>query len=223
MKEKIKEFALGQGAHAVNVGSAADFFDAPEGFKPTDIMSEAKSVIVLGKAMAKGALFSDNKCVYTAQGDVIIRELDRIAHQTAFFLEGQGYAAMPIPADAPYFHWNEERKYGMGILSHRHAAMKAGMGIIGKSGLLIHPVYGSRITLVSILTDAVLAKDELEAKEFCPPSCRKCINNCSVKALDGNKVVKSVLCRSNLAATSDRGHELTNCWNCRLKCPANYK
>lgn len=221
MKNEIKRFTTEQGAHVFGVASADDFEEAPRGFKPKDIMTAAKSVIVLGKAVPKGALLSNNQCVYTLQGEIIVRELDVLANKTAHFIEAHGGNALPIPTDAPYFHWEEERKYGMGILSHRHAAAKAGLGVIGKNGLLIHSEFGSRITLVSILTDILLEADRPEKKELCPPNCRLCIEKCPVKALAGGKIVNQNFCRSHVGTTSARGHELVNCWNCRMACPAN--
>jgi len=221
MEEKLKQFALQNGAQLIGFADAAVFTDAPEGFRPADIMATAKSVIVLGIAMAKGTVFSDNKCVYTAQGEVIVRELDVLANKMAFFIEQQGGAAVPIPTDAPYFHWEEERKYGRGIFSHRHAAVKAGLGVIGKSSMFLHPQFGSRITLVSVLTDLVLSTEPLQTEGICPSQCRRCIENCPVGALNGDGTIEQKLCRSNAGTKSARGHELTNCWNCRIVCPAN--
>lgn len=221
MKEEIKQFVIEQGAHAFGIADAEDFIEAPKGFKPKDIMPSAQSVIVLGKAMPKGAMLSGNKCVYTLQGEIIVHELDVLANKTAHFMEEHGGKALPIPADAPYFHWEEDRRYGMGILSHRHAAVKAGLGIIGENGLLIHPAYGSCITLVSILSDMKLERDVPIHKELCPPKCKRCLEKCPAKALEGNKLVSQILCRSHVGTTSTRGHDLVNCWNCRMVCPCN--
>lgn len=220
MKEEIREYALRNGAHVAGFATAEDFVEAPEGFRPTDIMPKAKSVIVLGKALSKGTVLSDNKVVYTAQGDTIVKDLDSLASKVAHYIESLGGIAVPIPTDAPYFHWEEERKHGMGILSHRHAAVKAGLGIIGKNSLLVTPQYGSRITLVSILTDLVLPADTRVAENLCPESCTLCIKTCPVGALQENRTTEQIRCRSNAGTTSARGHELTNCWKCRAVCPS---
>lgn len=219
MKKKIREAALLQGAHLVGFAAAEDLLGAPEGFRPTDIMPGAKSVVVLGKALTVGTVLSNNKVVYTAQGEVVVRELDSLASYMAHFIEMQGATAVPIPTDAPYFHWEEERQHGMGILSHRHAAVKAGLGVIGKNSLLVTPEYGSRITLVTILTDLTLAADSSRCENLCPPACRRCLDACPTKALNGDGSTTQKLCRSHVGTTSDRGHELVNCWNCRLVCP----
>jgi epoxyqueuosine reductase len=219
LEEKIRQYALSAGTHLIGFANADDFGDAPEGFRPTDIMPVAKSVIVLGKALTAGTVCSNNKAVYTAQGETIVKDLDSLASQIAFFIEENGGSAVPIPTDAPYFYWDEERKHGMGILSHRHAAVKAGLGVIGKNALLVTPQYGSRITLVTVLTDLNLVADSFKNNNLCPPTCRLCVDACPTKALSGNGSVEQILCRSHVGTTSARGHDLVNCWNCRVVCP----
>lgn len=219
MQEDIREFALNAGANLVGFSKAENFGDAPEGFRPTDIMPGVKSVIAIGKALSAGTVYSDNKAIYTAQGEVVVRELDVIASKVAFFIEEHGGSAVPIPTDAPYFYWDEERQHGMGILSHRHIAEKAGLGVIGKGALLITPEYGSRITLVTVLSNIDVTDDAPKHKVLCPPSCHKCLDACPAQALSGNGSVIQKNCRSHVGTKSSRGHELTNCWNCRLVCP----
>ena len=89
-----------------------------------------------------------------------------------------------------------------------HAAVKAGLGKIGKNGLLLTPQYGNRITLVSILTDLVLLADSPLTEMLCPPNCHRCLDACPTKALKGNGIVEQKLCRSHVSTTSDRGHAL---------------
>jgi len=223
MKEKIRQYALKNGAQVVGFADAGNFAEAPEGFRPRDIMPKANSVIVIGKALTLGTIQSSNKVVYTAQGETVVQSLDALALQLALYIEELGGVAVPIPTDAPYFHWEAERQYGMGILSHRHAAVKAGLGVLGKNSLLLTPQYGNRITLVSILTDIVLQPDPPLTEILCPPNCHRCLDACPSKALKGNGIVEQKLCRSHVATTSDRGHELTNCWTCRLSCVSGIK
>ncbi len=242
LEEKIRAFAQARGADLVGFAAAADFTDAPDGFRPQDIMPRAQSVVVLAKAQARGTLSSGNKVAYTAQHTNVMKHLDELARAVAVFIEEQGFLAVPVPADDPYFHWEEDRKHGMGILSHRHAAAKAGLGAIGRGALLITPQYGNRVELVSVLTDmpfsprtaaagpcpptlasalhdASLASPSAAA-DPCPPGCTLCMDACPVGALDGSRSVEQIKCRSNLAVKSPRGHNLVNCWRCRAACPS---
>jgi epoxyqueuosine reductase QueG len=238
LADKIRDFALARGADLVGFAAAADFGDAPSGFGPQDIMPQAKRVVVLARALPRGAVTSGNQAVYTAHHLSNVKHLDELARAVAVFIEEQGITAMPVPADDPYFHWEEDRKHGMGIFSHRHAAVKAGLGVIGKNALLITPQYGNRVELVSILTDmlfpppapaagpcpptlaSALTGGRPAVARLCPPACRLCLDACPVGALAGDCTVEQLKCRSNLSVKSPRGHSLVKCWQCRAVCPA---
>ena len=72
-------------------------------------------------------------------------------------------------------------------LSTRHAAVEAGLGVLGKSRLLITPRFGPRQRIAAVITDAELKPDRKitagEAERLCPPSCQACIKACPGKAL----------------------------------------
>jgi epoxyqueuosine reductase len=219
LEEKIRQYALARGADLVGFAAAADFAEAPAGFQPQDIMPQARSVVVMARALPAGAVLSANQVVYTAHHLNNVKQLDELARAVALFIEAQGGLAVPVPADDPYFHWEEDRKHGMGILSHRHAAVRAGLGIIGKNALVITPQYGNRVEFVSILTDLTLTPSA-PAPDLCPPGCRLCLSACPAEALDGSRTVVQLKCRSNLSMKSARGHNLVKCWQCRAACPA---
>jgi epoxyqueuosine reductase QueG len=219
LAEKIREFALARGADLVGFAAADDFGDAPAGFRPRDIMPRANGVVVMANAQPRGTLAAGNQAVYTAQHTNIMKHLDELARAVAVFIETQGYLAVPVPADDPYFHWEEDRRHGAGILSHRHAAVKAGLGAIGRGALLITPQFGNRVELVSILTDAPFTSPAATG-DPCPPGCDRCLAACPVGALDGSRSVEQSKCRGNLAVKSARGHNLVKCWLCRAACPA---
>ncbi len=66
LAEKVRDYALSRGADLVGFAAAADFGDAPEGFRPRDIMPQAKGVVVLARALPRGAVAAGNQVVYTA-------------------------------------------------------------------------------------------------------------------------------------------------------------
>ena len=64
-------------------------------------------------------------------------------------------------------------------------AIKAGLGEYGRHGLLITPDFGPNVRLAKVFTDIPLTVDEpisFGVKEFCQ-ECRKCADNCPVKAI----------------------------------------
>ena len=54
-----------------------------------------------------------------------------------------------------------------GFFSQRHAAVRAGLGEFGLSGLVITPQYGPRVRYVSIITEAELEPDPLVKEKAC--------------------------------------------------------
>ena len=64
-------------------------------------------------------------------------------------------------------------------------AIEAGLGEYGRHGLLITPKYGPNIRIAKVFTDLPLVPDqpiEFGVKEFCH-TCKKCADNCPVKAI----------------------------------------
>jgi len=67
------------------------------------------------------------------------------------------------------------------------AAVKCGLGCQGKNTLLVTPVYGPRVRLVSVLTTAELDIDEPYEENLCK-DCERCVMVCPAKALEPYKV-----------------------------------
>lgn len=219
MQDLIRQYALGKGANLVGFAQAEDFLDAPAGFRPTDLMPTARGVVVLAKALPKGVVSTDNAVVYTLHHTHLLQQLDTLAYEVALFIEENGGFAMPTPADDPYFHWEEERKHGMGIFSHRHAAVKAGLGMLGKSALVLTPEYGNRVELVSVITNLPF-RPAPPVTGLCPPGCQLCENACPSGAQQGRYAIEQKPCRLHFTAKTDRGHTIYRCWQCRAVCPA---
>ena len=102
--------------------------------------------------------------------------LDKITFQLAQFIQKEQYSALPIPASV-ITDWDSQRSH----LSHRHAAAQAGLGFIGRHGLVVHPEYGAGIRLASLLTDLPLAIDS-PLNQVCGDCCA-CIAACPVDAI----------------------------------------
>ncbi len=79
-------------------------------------------------------------------------------------------------------------------------AIDAGLGELGRNGLLITPQYGPRVRLCKILTDLPLEFDkptEFGVKEFCK-KCRMCAEHCEAGAISMDDEPNfEVACRSN--------------------------
>ena len=104
--------------------------------------------------------------------------LDRLAYKTALALQKEGYGSLPIPASQVLDHEN-----WYAAISHKAVARMAGLGWQGKNLLLITPQFGSRVRLVTVLTEAPLMADA-PVKNRCG-TCMLCRDSCPAHAIKG--------------------------------------
>jgi len=184
----VRKYALREGADIVGVSSARSYDAAPKGYRPCDLMEGAKSVVSLAVVLPSAALENVPSREYSVSYTKGNDEANRIAFRLSRYLEDEGYRAIHVPASPPY-----DVRRNMGDLSHRHAAVLAGLGVLGKNSLLLNPKYGARIRLVSVITDAFLKPDKEMDVDLCG-SCVRCIRACPAKALKGKGVVDKEAC-----------------------------
>ncbi len=217
--EDIKSIALTLGADKCGISNINKFSGAPEGFKPTDVYSKCKSVVVLLKKMPTEVILAENPVIYSHTAHLLYTALDQIALNLCAYLAKHDIQGVPVPADVPYLFWDEDMKRGMGILSMRHAAFKAGLGILGRNTLLINREYGNMVYIGALLIDTEVEADPVVVDFSCPSNCTLCLDACPVKALDG-VTVNQKLCRgfsSHQHAT--KGWDIYTCKQCRMVCP----
>lgn len=109
------------------------------------------------------------------------------------------------------------------------AAYLAGLGFVGKNGLLINPRYGTYHFIAEIVTDLAL-EPSTPSKASCG-DCRLCLDHCPLGALSGQGVNRS-LCRSHISQKKgkldpweeeqlEKGHLVWGCDICGDVCPYN--
>jgi len=206
------------GADLCGIAAIDRFKDAPEGFRPTDIYPDAKTVVVVAKKFPEGPFLSKSTISYTMTNDIILQDVIRITCALCIRLEHDCVIAVPIPSDEPYEYWDEEKREGRGILSLRHAGYMAGLGVLGKNTLLANNTFGNRIVLGAALLNVEIESDDLADYDFCPPDCEICLKNCPAGALDGKRVIQK-LCRAKSQGHTKKGDYLYICNNCRRLCP----
>lgn len=216
---EIKKFARSRGADIVGIAPVERFEKAPAGFHPREIMSKVESVIVIGKRFPLGVLKGNSKGAVTITYETIFAMLDCCAYEIISFIEKRGGQAMPIPADTPYLYWDADKQEGRGDLSHKHAAVLAGLGSLGKNTLLLTPEFGNRVNLASVLANLSFEADPLLEADLCIPDCDLCIKACPGNAIQGDGTVIQKECRKFHTETTPRGFKLFACWECRKVCP----
>lgn len=220
-QEAIRNVILSLGADVCGFANISRFRDSPAGFNPIDIYSECRSVISFGIALPRGLSKVPPRLIYKHYNSFCIPEVDRIAFKASKQIE-RDYCclAIPMPSDDPYEYWDEENLKGRGILSMKHIGVAAGLGVIGKSALLLNEKYGSLLTLGAILTNLELESDPI-SKNICLEKCKKCVINCPAGAIS-NGTVNQKLCRTYTYGKNKRGFDIINCNNCRTICPMCY-
>lgn len=150
------------------------------------------------------------------------RHLRKISENLKQWLRDElGLKAQPLP-----YHLEK------GGLFLKDAAVLSGLGIIGRNNLLLHPEWGPRIRLRSILIAADLpptpALEEVSPCEACERFCQKA---CPVEAFPQGKFSRALCIRQ---MNADEAHKVAegeidengksawvvkNCRACELICP----
>jgi epoxyqueuosine reductase QueG len=189
LKDEIKEHAIQHlDMDYCGITGVDRLSGAPEGTRPTDLLPGAKSVVVMAVKLSLGAV----QTIFRAHEDGLRQAmsiygsyayslfpnyyLKYAAYNMARFLEKRGHMSTPVPsgpgsAGAP--------------LSNRHAAVAAGIGIMGWLGIVIAPDYGPRIRIVSVITRAEIEPDPMySGPELCKPEkCGICVKVCPTHAI----------------------------------------
>jgi epoxyqueuosine reductase len=169
----------------------------PLGARPTDYLPAARSVVVLAAKIPDAVIevaghYDDpgkTLSPYMWYGYPVMNwDLSSAASRVVRFLETHGFKGLPFPPTGLLYKFGDRADF-----SHRHAAVAAGLGEFGWSGLLLTPHFGPRQRLVSIVTDAPLeASPMYDGPRLCRPrSCRRaCVTACPTEAMTGRVSVE---------------------------------
>ncbi len=177
--EKTRGKITGLGADLVGVADidslAALRVDPPDLLKP---FSRAVAIALKLPLSVFETIDDRPTPIYASIYRTANRVLDEIAFKTAAALQNDGFRSLPIPASQV-----TDRENLYGAISHKAVARVAGLGWQGKNLLLITPQYGSRVRLVTVLTEAPLKVDE-PLKNRCG-DCTLCKDACPAGAIKG--------------------------------------
>lgn len=214
---KVKARALEAGADAVGVAPIERFQGAPLGYKPTDLLPGAKSVVAFVVHQLAGYCDTGPIASYFHFGYAFKNlYLARISWEIARVLDDHGFWALPYCREGqttaeiewrnpnPYLErFKKKGKPGprkafvsmRGDICLRHAAEAAGLGQIPISGVFMTPKYGPRVRIGVCLTTAELEPDPLITEELCD-NCLNCVKACPANAITekGPEEFDSVAC-----------------------------
>ena len=192
----ITDAAKKIGIDLIGFASKSRFEGVDAQHNPFSIFPEAKTVIMVGKRVCRGALrgveegtnFSD----YALFGKNWLEDefLSIACYDLVNVLEDMGWEACPI-----FPNPTEIGPQGVAVADGRpapnvypdfdYAAVACGLGEIGLNGIFLSPKYGSRQRFHMIITDAEIEQTPLFEGKVCD-GCGKCQESCPYGAIDLN-------------------------------------
>jgi epoxyqueuosine reductase QueG len=154
--------------------------------------------------------------------------LDKLGRSAAVTLRSHAFQAIPRLATDEDIDWIDLTT----PLPHKSVATRAGMGWIGKCGLLVTREFGSAIRMSVVLTDAYFDGGTPIGMSYCG-DCEECVDKCPAKAPLGFDWTKRVaredfydahLCHDRIQAfAKERGLSSKICGICIGVCPWTVK
>ncbi|UCH42164.1 MAG: epoxyqueuosine reductase [Dehalococcoidales bacterium] len=174
----------------VGVVKLEDTRDTPIYEKTRSLLPDAKSIIILALEVFPEVvkyLVSERKVgeitlrdLYNRNAELVSGRLDWEAYKVIKALHGAGYKGIPLPASGSPL----DNRRIESVLSYKHAAQIAGLGVFGWNSLLLTPEYGARVRLSCIVTDAPFPPSTpIDEYNPCPECGGACIKVCPVSAI----------------------------------------
>ena len=207
LKECIREIAVKELIDEVRFVDASDLTEEHvgnvsrfKGRQPQDIMKCAKSVILTSVYIGKFITDTNqdigrmSRLVLSGYYANIVKPLLPIAE----LLKSEGYQAEIMDGES-----DDES------MPLKGAAVKAGLGWIGKNSMLISKKYGSFQALGAIITDADIGEFNEISRNFCG-GCNKCIQVCPTKAIENSQILIRPRCLSDMLENESVSKEEIN-------------
>ncbi len=172
MTSQLKKAAKLAGADIVGVTRInLDWVFANERYSLDPIeLPKVEYAVVIGIEMDELGIATSPYSPSAAAVGIGYSKMAFIAGTLAEFIRNLGYIAVPSGNDTAF---------------SIPLAVDAGLGEMGRNGLLITPEYGPRVRLCKVLTDLPLTPDkaiDFGVSEFCK-TCKKCVNACPAEAI----------------------------------------
>lgn len=219
--EEIKYFVESQGAAKVGVALVDDSLKQKFNLTSGEMQDWpfAISIAIRLSQAVFNSLDDHPTLLYKWHYKQANAQLDRIAFNLTNKIQEMGYQALPIAA-SQILDWKEQNAH----VSHRHVAVAAGLGWLGRNNLLVTPEFGAQVRLTTVFTNLPLAVQEKRVPFSCG-NCRRCVEACPVDALGNSpEDFDFDLCFSLLDFFSrKKGLGVMICGLCQKACPGSAK
>jgi epoxyqueuosine reductase len=176
--ELLKTFALKEGASLFGVAEASTVEDRFHALSPKALEGLDTAITVafhLSDRVLEDVVEGPTK-LYFFHYQRVNMLLDELGLKINNFIQSRGCEALPIPA-SQLVDWEKQFAH----VSHKHVAMQAGIGWIGRNNLLITPQFGARVRLITVLTNMPLKTDQ--PAPFGCGDCYACLASCPSQSI----------------------------------------
>lgn len=153
--------------------------------------------------------------------------IDELAHAASDWIRKEGHEAQALEASSKDVDWKKLST----PLPHKTVALLAGLGWIGRSGLLVTADRGPAVRLGTVLTDAPLPCARAVPLSHCG-SCRACADACPASAISGRlwswgmdreELYDAHACFQRCRKNAESGLDELICGLCIAACPLSPK
>ncbi len=166
LKQKIKDLVLANKLDYVRVAPASSLENEPQWLRPEDFLPGAQSVVSIGMKLGIGVQLANKMAYHNGPRHAIysymwhgfglpsLHFIDRTSLQLCRLIEKEGYVAVPVMSASTI-----DTRGSISEFSNQHAAVAAGGGELGWSGLVLNAEAGPRARYGSVITNAPLEPD----------------------------------------------------------------
>ena len=177
---------------------------------PTDVLESAKSVVVIGYN-------------YYTHEDSCPPECGRFARIVSY-----GHLGILLRAKQMVAFLKKNGCQAVMSAHRKEAAVRAGLGCIGKNNLVIHPEFGTWVAYQTLITDALFEPDAPFEEDLCG-RCDLCLKKCPTGALYEPRRLDPQRCVPYMLTLHDASPEfreqmsnyILGCDQCQDICPRN--
>ena len=154
--EELKRLSAQNNIPVFGVAKASSLENEPSGYRPSDMLDSAKSILCIGIPVPKGIFKSGERSswMYWRAANIYYRNIDMVLTLAASIIEEKDEVAVPVYGCFPYDIKGKGDFWG--YLSLIRMGEAVGIGKIGRNGLLFNSKYGPRLLLGGIITTAKL-------------------------------------------------------------------
>jgi len=186
----------------------------------------AISLAVAHPPVKEGIIRKGKLIAYTNQFPAVDAALEKIQKNTAAYLRSLGWKAFIIPPDTDKVDTSFAARL-FPLFPHKTGATCAGLGWVGKNGLLITKEYGARLSWGTVLTDAPLNFCERPFRKGECKKCSRCVKICPAGAVSPEEWVRERVVRPKINVEACAGQLRQNyrfigsyvCGLCIMVCP----